>query len=234
MTVQLSGTGGKHPIDGPVTPNSTAINDTMFVNGMTVNSTVACGDCHGMNGGGPRGPHGSSYQFILKGADTTIVSGGTPTNSDITNQWWLVQNICINCHDASVYGLGGPTTSGSLPVVPSRNNLSPVQHYSGNTFREDRCGNIDGVDAGGVQIGTKQPIGCTQCHAGAGQNYGAHSSTFGTVDTQNPPGKWSNPGGAGFMNGNSWTAAPSGSGGKSCYATSGTTTWTTCNKGYHG
>ncbi len=225
MTTELSGSGGKHPIDGPVVPKSSNISNSLLVDSWTVNSTAVCGDCHGTNGGGPRGPHGSSYQFILKGVDTTIVSGGSPTNSDITTQWWLVENICINCHDASVYGLGGPTTISGTPSAPSRNNLSPVQHYSGSTFKADKCGNIDGV-AGG-QVGTLQNIGCTNCHAGAGRTYGTHSSTYGT--SSGNPG-WT-AAGAGFMNGNSWTAAPDGQNG--CYAVTGATAWSTCDKGQH-
>jgi len=225
MTVELSGTGGKHPIDGPVTPKSSIIANNMFVNGMTVSSTTSCSDCHGTNGGGPRGPHGSAYQYILKGVDTTIVSGGTPTNSQVNTQWWLVENLCINCHDASVYGLGGPTTDvNSSPAVPSRNNLSPIEHYSGDTFKEDECGNIEGVARAS---GTLQNNACTQCHAGAGRNYGAHSSSYGAA---NGGIGWTTAG-TGFMNGNSWTQEPDSSNG--CYALTSSTAWSTCDKGQH-
>jgi predicted CxxxxCH...CXXCH cytochrome family protein len=231
MTVELSGTGGKHPIGSAVTPNSTILQaDTtgdLFVNGWTKGSVAQCSDCHGMNQAGsinvgPRGPHGSAYQYMLRGVDTSITGAtsgrayGTPTNADATvNPPYTEQTYCINCHASDVYGVG------TGDYVPTNNGLSGIAHYS--TFRSDRCGNPDGSTvAGKTQVGSTQPIGCTNCHAGAGWNYGAHSST-------GPLGKNN----AGFMNGNSWDNSTSP--GTACYTGSGGAGgWNTCNKGDHG
>jgi|Deesub1362A_J573_1020465.scaffolds.fasta_scaffold00537_4 predicted CxxxxCH...CXXCH cytochrome family protein len=232
MTVELSGTSGKHPIGSAVTPNSTILQaDTagdLFVNGWTKDSVAQCSDCHGMNQAGsinvgPRGPHGSAYQYMLRGVDTSITGAtsgrayGTPTNANATvNPPYTEQTFCINCHASDVYGVG------TGDYVPTNNGLSGIAHYS--TFRPDRCGNPDGSTVlGKAQVGSKQPIGCTNCHAGAGWNYGAHSST-------GPLGKNN----AGFMNGNAWdNSTPPG---PACYTGSGGAgaTWNTCNKGDHG
>jgi|GEM_PF-4229563 hypothetical protein len=239
MTVELSGTGGKHPIGSAVTPNSTTLqgdtNGDLFVNGWTKDSVAQCSDCHGMNQAGtnnvgPRGPHGSAYQFMLRGVDSsinTVTSGrayGTPTNADAAGEVYAREAFCINCHASDVYGIGlGGTAANRTAYVPSNNNLSYILHYS--TFKADRCGNPDGASVGGTnnQVGSKQKIGCTNCHAGAGWNYGGHSST-------GPLGK----GNGGFVNGNSWdNSTPPGT---RCYTGSGGAgaTWNTCTKGDHG
>jgi hypothetical protein len=220
---ELSGTGGKHPIGSAVTPNSTVLQgDTgeRFVNGWTKDSIAQCSDCHGMNQAGsinvgPRGPHGSAYRFMLRGVDTSISTGGTPTNSDATMAY-EVENFCINCHNARVYGLGSENSVKNRGLAPDQANLSAIQHYS--TFRT-QCGATD-LEKG---QGSKQNIGCTNCHAGAGWNYGGHSST-------GPLGKFN----AGFMNGNSWdNSTPPGT---KCYTGSGGAgaTWNTCGRGDHG
>jgi hypothetical protein len=221
MPTELSGTGGKHPIDGPVTPLSNVIADNMFVNGWTVNSVATCADCHGTNGGGPRGPHGSSYEFILKGMDKTIVTDGTPSNNSAPDYQYINENLCVNCHNASVYGFGSFDYTGFS--VPSNATRGAISHYDdGNPFRTN-CGNASGD---GGNDGSLQQIGCTNCHAGAGRNYGAHSSSYGTADSA---AKWTAQG-AGFMNGNSWSQAPDNSNG--CYSTS-SGGWSTCNRQPH-
>jgi cytochrome c553 len=227
MPTELSGTGGKHPIGTAVTPNSNKVTTDTLVNGWAPNSVAQCSDCHGMNQAGlinvgPRGPHGSAYQYMLRGVDTSITGAtsgrgyGTPTNADAgqgTNATYTAQTFCVNCHASDVYGIG------TGDYVPSKSNLSAIQHFG--LFRTDRCGNPDGSNVGGKgQVGSKQPIGCTNCHAGAGNNYGAHSSTYGLGGGNN----------AGFMNGNSWTQEWDGT---KCYAKNGTDTWNTCTKGTH-
>jgi hypothetical protein len=238
MPTELSGSGGKHPIDGSVTPFSTVMQaDTagdLFVDGWTKDSVAVCGDCHGTNGGGPRGPHGSSYGYILKGIDLGITSAngrgptsgrayGSPQNSAGTsvNQQ---QTFCVNCHASDVYGL---SNAGTFPTNASLGTAGPG-HFAdnGSPRLRDRCSGIDGE--GGRPGITGGPTGllvsCTNCHAGGVNNYGAHSSTFQTEQVG-----WS---GTGFMNGNSWSQAPDANG---CYAnTGGNNGWSTCNEGIHG
>jgi hypothetical protein len=220
MITELSGTGGKHPIDGSVTAQSSIITGgaDVFATGWSQNSVAVCSDCHSSSGGGPKGPHGSSYEFILRGADTSVThSGGTPTNSQATTTY-TQENLCINCHNASVYGLG----TFELGGVPSNSSRGAIDHYDdGNPFRS-QCGNADGD---GGNNGSLQQIGCTNCHAGAGRNYGAHSSSYGNP---NNPSKWTTQG-AGFMNGNAWSQAPDNNG---CYSTS-SGGWSTCNRNQH-
>jgi hypothetical protein len=232
MTVELSGTGGKHPIAGQVTPFSTVMQadttGTLFVDGWTKDSVTLCSDCHSTNGvGAPRGPHGSSYGYILKGADTTInsiTSGrayGSPQNSAATGVEQR-QNFCVNCHASDVYGL---SSSATFPTNAALGTAGPG-HYAntGAPRLRDRCMGNDGE--GGRPGVTGGPTGlrvsCTGCHGGGVTNYGTHSSTYGTASA------FSN---TGFMNGNSWTQRPDAS---NCYAsTGGNNGWSTCNEGNH-
>jgi hypothetical protein len=222
MITELSGTGGKHPIDGPVTASSNVISggtSNLFVDGWTKDSVAMCSDCHSMNGGVPRGPHGSSYEFILKGMDKTIATDGSPSNSSAPNYQYINENLCVNCHNASVYGFGSFDYSGF--VEPTNATRSAIEHYvDGSPFRSN-CGNADGD---GGNAGSLQQIGCTNCHAGAARNYGAHSSTYGTP---NNPAKWTTQN-TGFVNGNAWSQAPDNGG---CY--SSPSTWSTCNRNQH-
>jgi hypothetical protein len=231
MTVELSGTGGKHPIDGPVTPFSTVMQadttGTLFVDGWTKDSVAVCGDCHGTNGGGPRGPHGSSYGYILKGIDTTIntiTSGrayGQPQNSAGTGVEQQ-QNFCVNCHASDVYGISSTAT---YPTNASLGTQGPGHYADNGTPRlRDRCSGNDGENGRpGITGGpTGLRVACTNCHAGGVNNYGTHSSSFGRATAFS---------GTGFMNGNSWTQAPDAS---NCYAsTGGNNGWSTCDQGNH-
>jgi cytochrome c553 len=232
MPTELSGTGGKHPIDGIIDPLSTVLDadrgtGDLFVDGWDTDSVAVCGDCHGTNGGGPRGPHGSSFGYILKGVDTTIntvTSGrsyGTPKNSTATSSNQQ-QAFCMNCHASDVYGF---SNDGTVPSSASLGTAGDGHWADGaNPRLRDRCMGNDGE--GGRPGITGGPTGllvsCTNCHAGAVWDYGAHSSTVP------PTSAWS---GTGFMNGNSWTQEPDAN---NCYAsTGGNNGWSTCDQGNH-
>ncbi len=231
MTVELSGTGGKHPIGSAVTPLSPTLqNDTagnMFVNGWSINSVAQCSDCHGMNQGGsnnvgPRGPHGSAYNYIIRGADTsinTVTSGrqyGTPKNSGATTAGTR-ENFCINCHASDVYSLGD-----SNQTVPSNESYSWASHYNDGLTRNvrirPRCGG-NSVDGGQNKGASYIHVGCLNCHAGGRHNYGAHSSTWAVG--------WS--GGTGLMNGAAWSQPYDSN---NCYANQDPA-WSNCNQGNH-
>lgn len=204
-------TGGTHPVLGTVTPKSTVLQaDTtgaMFVDGWSKDSVATCTDCHSMNGTGPRGPHGSSYDYILKGLDTSIdgtggtgpTSGrayGTPKNSSVTG-WgdatYAQENLCLNCHASDVYGLSAfdngtnPTTA----ITPSQMGLSPMGHndFAESVMRLDCLfpfGLTDAADGGATEIwaganpeGSFQKNGCTNCHAGAGAGESNGTMSFG-------------------------------------------------------
>ncbi len=74
--------------------------------------TMYCSDCHGTDSetaGDPKGPHGSTYKYMLKGANknwpyttttgTTLLKG-TGTTTDPT------ANFCFNCHTWDYGGAG--------------------------------------------------------------------------------------------------------------------------------
>ena len=71
------------------------------------NQTMYCSDCHGTDNeasGDPRGPHGSSYKYMLKGPNKywPTKSGGTTlyTIADFQNGT-ATGLFCLNCHDLS-------------------------------------------------------------------------------------------------------------------------------------
>lgn len=217
-------TGGTHPVLGTVVPKSTKLQpmttaalSTIFVNGWQANSVATCADCHSNNSTtGPRGPHGSGYDFILRGADTTIAtvtSGrayGTPKNSSATDSFSR-ENLCINCHASDVYGLGNAANPTGSQAALSQMDHSSIPSNTRCTFP---------YGDGGRTEGSKQMIGCTNCHAGGRTQNGAHGSTYATAVGST----WTSAG-AGFMNGNCWTQAPDANG---CYANVNDATWGVC------
>ncbi len=55
-----------------------------------VSSVIKCSDCHGNNDKfGPKGPHGSDYEFMLKGQYVTTESAESPN----------AYELCYSCHD---------------------------------------------------------------------------------------------------------------------------------------
>jgi hypothetical protein len=150
-------TGGVHSIWGTTTPGSAKLqltpqsspacsfdcSNALFVRGWTTASTMVCADCHSQDGssGGVRGPHGSSYNYILKGADqsaiTTATSGrtlGTPRPGTMTWTAFNRENLCINCHASDIYGYGSNTgNEGSNGVLSAHRHGSGADGWwSGN------------------------------------------------------------------------------------------------------
>jgi hypothetical protein len=78
------------------------------------NQTMYCSDCHGANNedmADPKGPHGSSYQFMLKGPNKLWPMGtnklfslndisGRNQEGGSLNTNWSTTLFCLNCHDS--------------------------------------------------------------------------------------------------------------------------------------
>ncbi len=89
------------------------------------NQTMYCTDCHGADaedGVDPRGPHGSTHKFMLKGPNTnwpTKPDGTLYTTGDVKNG--TTQGLfCTNCHDltqADVHMLWRPRPMRSIACV---------------------------------------------------------------------------------------------------------------------
>ena len=107
-----------HPVIGP-TGRSSATRQTGAANWLAPFSsanvgtqTMYCSDCHGSNtgtatttppggeNGNPWGPHGSSNNFILKGAWSQNTGTGTQNN------------LCFKCHSYTLYATRGDGSSG--------------------------------------------------------------------------------------------------------------------------
>jgi predicted CXXCH cytochrome family protein len=84
-----------HPV---VTPGRGAPSPSLKPS-WTPGSTIACGDCHasdtgpGAGGAGPRGPHGSSFPYLLERSYVT---------ADFTPESPNAYALCYKCHDRAV------------------------------------------------------------------------------------------------------------------------------------
>jgi predicted CXXCH cytochrome family protein len=80
-----------HPIQAAgKNPN---IDPQAFVNGFGADSLVTCSDCHDSDDENVRGPHGSSYRYILKRPATTVSTTYASQRDD----------LCFACHTYDVY-----------------------------------------------------------------------------------------------------------------------------------
>jgi predicted CXXCH cytochrome family protein len=74
-----------HPVEAPGTnPDVPSL-----VRPLTPASVIYCTDCHGSDGPGPRGPHGSDHEYLLKASYSTESGGGY--NS-------FAYELCYGCH----------------------------------------------------------------------------------------------------------------------------------------
>jgi len=105
-----------------------------FVAPWTATSWVYCTDCHGSDSGtAPEGPHGSTYQYILKGP------WGTDTGASDTGD-----HLCFNCHDYEFYA-GNDDES---PTVRSKfsgsKSSSKYNYHAKHAKKGTRCVNCHG------------------------------------------------------------------------------------------
>ena len=112
----LGGNGGNDPLlEGRYAPTLT-VNALKTPWNNTGNQTMYCSDCHGANSESttdPKGPHGSSNNFMLKGEATNWPdNGGTLFTMDDGQATTATSNplgiFCLNCH---VYEPGDGTIS---------------------------------------------------------------------------------------------------------------------------
>jgi predicted CXXCH cytochrome family protein len=81
-----------HPVEAP--GRDPFIAPGAFVTGWSAASLTRCGDCHGSDfEGGPRGPHGSSYRYILK----------RPYTASSLSRFMTSDEQCFACHAYDVY-----------------------------------------------------------------------------------------------------------------------------------
>jgi predicted CXXCH cytochrome family protein len=83
-----------HPIQAA--GKNPRIDPNAFVNGYDATSILTCTSCHGTDDPVVKGPHGSTYQYLLK------KQSGTTSKDD----------ICFSCHAYDVYG--NPTAPADL------------------------------------------------------------------------------------------------------------------------
>ncbi len=126
--------------------------------------TMYCTDCHGSNttsatsvvpdggevtGGDVWGPHGSSNNFILKGAWDT--AGVVPDSN----------GLCFKCHNKDAYS---PAT---LPATYPQSGFSCVNCLGGGGGNGNAACNMNAGSEPNLHIGHKQLVGelrCSWCH----------------------------------------------------------------------
>lgn len=148
-------------------------------------SLVTCVDCH-VNGNlsQPRGPHGTTNPFILRGVDTNIsfnvCSGNSTNNADVTcattsKTYGTLSGtidesiLCFNCHRADVYSTG--TYAGTNYASMAR-QIHPLHgtNSSGVLNSHNPAAN------GGVR-----GVACLGCHGGGGTEGNAGSNDWCTT-----------------------------------------------------
>jgi predicted CXXCH cytochrome family protein len=80
-----------HAVEAPGA--NPGISASAFAPGWNARSMVRCGDCHGSESGGARGPHGSLYPAILSRPYATSPQPHATTPDE----------LCFRCHEFSVY-----------------------------------------------------------------------------------------------------------------------------------
>ncbi|RMF98190.1 MAG: hypothetical protein D6734_00705 [Candidatus Schekmanbacteria bacterium] len=81
-----------HPVEAQ--GKNLNINPNAFVNGWSDTDLMYCSDCHGSDSGTANGPHGSTYNFILKNNYVQSTAKRTMSSNE----------ICFNCHRYDTYG----------------------------------------------------------------------------------------------------------------------------------
>ncbi len=81
-----------HPVEAM--GRDLGIRPTAFEMGWSASSMTACGDCHGSDSGLSRGPHGSSYRYLLNRPYTASPALRAMSSNE----------ICFACHAYAVYG----------------------------------------------------------------------------------------------------------------------------------
>ena len=79
-----------NPSYHPVESQGTNANVPSLLPPYTTSSIIYCTDCHSSNAGGPKGPHGSNYKYLLSENYVAL---------DFTIESPLSYELCYKCHD---------------------------------------------------------------------------------------------------------------------------------------
>ncbi|MFZ5641594.1 MAG: cytochrome c3 family protein [Bacillota bacterium] len=186
----------KAGVDSTTNPNSGL--DNTFVDGWGTKSLVTCTDCHAVdnstydsgtqkdvaNSNLPDGPHGSAVKWILRKADprvqVTLADGTvkklndtiTKNVTDTVGRPAALNNFCVNCHRADVYGWGVR----SYTAIMTFTGLSRFNHkVNSGCIGPDG----DGSNVGNkLKSGSEALPGCFNCHGGL-EPGGIHGSSMG-------------------------------------------------------
>lgn len=88
-----------HPVQAPGA--NPFIDPLAFASGWSASSLVRCGDCHGSDFGGARGPHGSIHQHLLR----------APYPASSLDRDMTSDELCFRCHSFDVYANEGAPES---------------------------------------------------------------------------------------------------------------------------
>jgi predicted CXXCH cytochrome family protein len=89
-----------------------------FANGWAWDKLTYCGDCHGSDDTTVRGPHGSTYQYILKLSYTASSAPRTTASTE----------LCFDCHTYDTYA-----NDAAAPSLKAYSRFNPPQAASGHT-----------------------------------------------------------------------------------------------------
>lgn len=214
-----------YPYNNAITPAGL---DNTFVNGWGTKSLVTCTDCHASSNDQPDGPHGSTQRWILRKAEprtvTTAGAGTLNLNTGLTDSR-EINNFCVNCHRADVYG------KGTGAEVPTYQAFSRFNHgFKTGTGSPDKICMVSGNKV----LGTAwESPNCLGCHGGR-EPGGIHGSIMGVAGGGGGAGV--SPQGKRFTNGANWLSHTLGQGGASvaCWTTSTPDNVAACTKGHTG
>ncbi|HQQ76154.1 MAG TPA: cytochrome c3 family protein [Thermoanaerobaculia bacterium] len=125
-----------HPVEAQ--GKNRNINANSFVNGWTWDKLTYCTDCHSSDDATVRGPHGSSWQYILK-----LSSIASPARRATV---MASTELCFACHSYATYA-----NNGSSNTVKGYSRFNPPQLSQGHTYH----------------VGS-QRYSCYNCHASHG------------------------------------------------------------------
>jgi len=108
-----------HPVEAQ--GKNTNININSFVNNWAATQTMYCSDCHGNDDPSPlvRGPHGSTYRYLLKNTYTAGSSSRTMASNE----------ICFNCHRYDTYA-----NDGASSTIKGYSRFNPPNWSRGHTY----------------------------------------------------------------------------------------------------
>jgi len=106
-----------HPIEAQ--GKNTNINVNAFVGGWLPTQQMYCSDCHGADNTTRRGPHGSTYNYILKKSYTASTTKRTMSSTE----------LCFDCHRYDTYA-----NQSASSTIQGYSRFNPPSWNRGHTF----------------------------------------------------------------------------------------------------